>query len=119
MDNQWNIMYRDVMQDFTRAYTVIDETAYLPSESPNQKLNRLAIVEVMLVFCYSTCVETWGDIPYTEALNPDIILPKYDDGMTVYKDLLSRLNAAIIQLATEPSAGSLGGADNIYGGDVN
>jgi hypothetical protein len=119
MDNQWNIMYRDVLEDFKRASSVISGTTYLPSESPNQKLNRLAVVEVMIVFCYSTCVETWGDIPYTQSLDENIILPKYDDGLTVYKDLITRLNAAIQQLSTEPSAGSLGGADNMYGGDVN
>ena len=119
MDNQWNIMYRDVMKDFQEAGKVITNTTYLPSESPDQKQNRIAIADVMMVFTYSTCVETWGNVPYSEALDDNIILPKYDDGLTVYKDLISRLNADIGILGKNPAAGSLGSADNMYNGDVS
>jgi hypothetical protein len=73
----------------------------------------------MIVFTYSTSVETWGNIPYSQALNSSQVLPKYDDGLTVYKDLITRLDAAILKLNIDPAAGSLGGADNMYQGDVN
>jgi hypothetical protein len=40
-------------------------------------------------------VETFGDIPYSQSLNPEMCLPVYDDAATIYSDLLTRLNAAI------------------------
>jgi hypothetical protein len=47
-------------------------------------------------------VETFGNIPYSQALNPattsnpdGYFLPVYDDAATVYADLLTRLNVAI------------------------
>jgi hypothetical protein len=68
------------------------------------------------VYTWSVLVESFGDIPYTEALDIDNPLPKYDDGMTVYKDLITRLDAAIANL--DPAFSSLDDADNMYQGDV-
>jgi len=50
-------------------------------------------------------------------LNTTITQPKYDDQKTIYYDLLTRLDAAIGSL--DPSGDSWGGADIVYGGDVN
>lgn len=115
-DNHWNILYRDVLEDLHQAAIIINATDYLSDPSPNIKKNRLAIVEVMSVFTWSILVETFGNIPYTEALNIDITLPKYDDGLTIYKDLIIRLNKAIGDM--DPAFGSMDIADNMYGGDV-
>ena len=116
MDNQWTTMYRDVLQDFDRSYSIISSASPAAGEPAAVKPNKLAILEVMTVFTYSTCVETWGNVPYTQALDPNVLLPAYDDGLTVYKDLIARLDAAIQQM--DVTAGSFGGADNMYGGDV-
>src|SRR5690606_38273963 len=67
------------------------------------KPNKLAIIEILNVYAYSNLVETYGDIPYSEALDIDHTLPKFDDAMTVYKDLLQRLDAALAQLNSETS----------------
>ncbi len=61
-------------------------------------------------------VETFGNIPYSEALDIEKPLPKYDDGMTVFKDLLARLDAAIANM--DVAFESFGIADNMYQGDV-
>ena len=54
-------------------------------------------------------------MPYTEALNYTIPTPKYDDGLTIYKDLLTRLNTAIGKM--NPAVGGMpSGFDNINGG---
>jgi hypothetical protein len=111
-DNQWDVQYRDILKDLDEAAKVIKGTTYLASENPAVKTNKLAIVEVMMVYNYSVLVETFGNIPYTQALNIDNVLPKYDDGLTVYKDLLTRLNAAIGNM--NPAHGSFDAADNMY-----
>lgn len=115
-DNHWDILYRDVLKNLDESSKVITNTVYLSTEDPAIKKNKLAIVEIMTVYSYSVLVETFGNVPYSQALNLDIKLPKYDDGLVVYKDLLTRLNAAIAKL--DQGAESFGKADNMYGGNV-
>ena len=47
---------------------------------------------------------TYGNIPYSEALNIDDPFPKYDDAKTIYDDLFTRLNADIAALNTAGGA---------------
>ena len=115
-DNHWRELYRDVLKDLDEAAKVISET---DNDLTNDlKANKLAIIEVLNVYAYSNLVETYGDIPYSEALDIENLLPAYDDGLTVYKDLISRLTAAIGNMNT--SLGSFSGnEDLIYAGDVS
>lgn len=46
-------------------------------------------------FIYETLVDCYGEVPYLEALNPDILSPKYDDGQTIYEGVIAELNAAL------------------------
>lgn len=78
--------------------------------------NKTLITEVLEVYAYHLLVNTYGDIPYSEALKATIPFPKYDDAKTVNYDLIRRLNIAIAGL--DLSSGSFGTADNIYKGDV-
>ncbi len=114
-DNHWREMYRDVLRDLKEAAMFITEA---DNDITNPlKPNKLAIIEVLNVYAFSNLVETYGDVPYTEALDIDNLLPKFDDGATIYKDLLVRLTAAINSMDT--GKGSFDGAeDRIYAGDV-
>jgi hypothetical protein len=112
--NQWNRLYRDVLRDLQEATVLI--TSEGDGGLPAVKTNKLAIAEILKVYTFKILVDTFGDIPYTQALDPDNINPAYDDAATIYADLLARLNTAIGQLNT--GADSFGGADLIYGGDV-
>jgi len=114
--NHWNVLYRDVLMNLQQAASVLKETGNLPGDDPAVLENKLAIVEVNIVFTYAFLVETFGNVPYTEALSKTILLPKYDDGLTIYKDLLDRLNSAIGKM--DQTQGSFGIADNMYYGDV-
>ena len=116
-DNHWNWIYQYVIKDLDQASKNISSTTYTSDESPALKKNRLAIVEVLTVYSWSVLVETFGNVPYSQSLNIENLLPKYDDGMTIYKDLLRRLDAAILNL--DPAYGSLDQADRMYYGDVS
>lgn len=113
--NFWNTLYRDVLMNFKESAKVLSADGDLPGDDPAVLQNKLAICEIMTVYTYSVLVETFGDIPYSQALG-DNLLPGYDDGLTVYKDLIDRLNAAIAKL--NQNQGSFGGYDNMYNGDV-
>lgn len=115
-DNHWDILYRDVLKDLDESGKVILNTTYLSTENPSVKKNKLAIVEVLTVYTYCVLIETYGNIPYTEALNLNKPLPKYDDALITYKALITRLDAAMATM--DITAGSFGIADNMYQGDV-
>ncbi|MFZ4521164.1 MAG: SusD/RagB family nutrient-binding outer membrane lipoprotein [Bacteroidales bacterium] len=114
--NHWNVLYRDVLMNLKESAKVLKADGPIPGDDKDVLPNKLAIVEIMTVYTYSVLVETFGNVPYTEALNQTIVLPKYDDGLSIYKDLIARLNAAIGTM--NQNQGSFGSYDNMYGGDV-
>ncbi len=93
----WTSMYRDVIADLRESAKIITADAAM---SPTEKANKLAIIDIMEVYTYSVLVNTFGDVPYKEALNPAILFPKYDDAKTVSLDLIARLNADIAKINT-------------------
>ena len=115
-DGLWATVYRDVLKDLDESAKVIAATPPIGTAGATMQKNQLAIIEVMNVYSYSVLVETFGDVPYTEALDFTNVLPKYDDGKTVYLALIARLSAAITSM--DASGDSFGDADLIYGGDV-
>ena len=112
--NVWNTLYRDVLKNFQQAKVVIPTDV----SDPTTQKNDLAITDIMQVYTWYYLVTTFGNIPYTEALDVNTTTaPKYDDQKTVYYDLLSRLDADITALNT--GSGSFGNADLVYKGDVS
>src|SRR5690349_17796981 len=91
-DNVWNAMYRDVIRDLREAKTLIPKDVLNPNGTPDvaRQQNELAIVEVLEIYAWYYLVTTFGDIPYSEALDIANPFPKYDDAKTVYNDLLTR-----------------------------
>ena len=76
-----------------------------------------ALAMQALFFQYLT--DSWGDIPYSEALKGDdderILSPKYDAQKDIYAGLLASLTKVATDLAT-PGTVTLGSADPLYGG---
>lgn len=116
-DRHWSVLYKDVLKDLDEASKVIESTTYSLPEEQDRKANKLVVIEILNIYAYSILVETYGDIPYTEAIDITTLSPKYDDGLTVYKDLIGRLTAAMNNL--DLSKGSFNNADRIYNGDAN
>jgi hypothetical protein len=115
-DALWDLFYINALKNFDESAKVINATPLAVGADPVAKKNKLAIIEVMEVYCYDVLLETFGNIPYSEALDINKPLPKYDDGLTVFKDLLVRLDAAIGNM--DNGSESFGTADNMYEGDV-
>ena len=108
----WNALYRDVLRDFQEAKRLIPRDVKDAAIQQNQ----IAITDIMEVYTWYYLVTTFGDIPYSEALDIENAFPKYDDQRAIFSDLFSRLDADIAALNT--SAESFGGADVIYNGNV-
>lgn len=110
----WASMYRDILNDYKESARIItDDVTVLEGE----KKNKLAIIDIMQVYVFANMVTTFGDIPYTQALDPANFYPAYDDAKTVYSDLLSRLTADIAALDAS-NKGFSSSEDFLYAGSV-
>ena len=119
--NWWNTLYRDVIMDFNRSIILMREQAADPTLLEADKVayqNKIAIAKVFRAYAFSSLVNTFGDIPYTEALlGADNLTPVYDKQTDVYNALLDTISTAIGEM--DLSGESFGSADLIYGGDVS
>jgi hypothetical protein len=87
------------------------------SKSPANSLMAGAS-EVMKAYVFQTLVDTYGNVPYKEASNPEVTArPKYDTAEVIYKDLVNKITAAqaVIKGST-PSADDIAG-DILFKGD--
>lgn len=121
-DNHWRILYTRVLGNLKTAKEVVDAEA--KPENIDQatwakiQQNKSAILEILNIYTYQVLVDSFGDVPYSEALQPvDIVLPKYDDDQAIYTDLLTRLNVALSEL--DDSAASFSKGDLLYNGNVS
>lgn len=112
----FRLYYRDVLNDLKEARRLVELEAADGDAAIAAKANKLFLIDLVEVYAYHQLVDIFGDVPYTEALDIENISPVYDDGLTIYKDLLARAKAAADGL--NAGAGSFGGDDLMMGGDV-
>jgi len=120
-DNHWNNLYRNVLGNLESAkrYIVLEVRPSTITEADwnVQQQNKLAIIEILQVYTFQVLVDSFGDIPYTDALNPENKLPTYEDDAAIYPKLITRLDAAITQL--DDSGDSFANGEFLLNGDVS
>ncbi|MFD2570718.1 SusD/RagB family nutrient-binding outer membrane lipoprotein [Spirosoma soli] len=85
------------------------------------------IAKIMKAYHFQILVDTYGNIPYTEALNGlTTASPKYDDQVAIYEDLFKQVDAALAlfdQADAKSAQGETvldpGANDIVFGGDVD
>ncbi|UHO40244.1 SusD/RagB family nutrient-binding outer membrane lipoprotein [Chryseobacterium capnotolerans] len=119
-NNVWTDNYVNVLNNLNKAKELIEQYQPTASEQiawPVKKQNQLAIIDILSVYTFQTIVDTFGDIPYSQALNYEKYpLPIYDDDTQIYEKLITRLKTDIHNL--EEGEGSFGSGDIIYRGDI-
>lgn len=106
------------LSDLLKAKSFIEKEEILISDPDYTakmatKKNQLALIDILTVYSYQILVDTFGDIPYSEALKgSENYLPKYDKAVDIYKDLIVRLDKNIANIETTYPA--FGNADVIY-----
>ncbi|WP_026767929.1 SusD/RagB family nutrient-binding outer membrane lipoprotein [Asinibacterium sp. OR53] len=88
-------------------------TAAIAAANGSNK-NQIAIARILKAYYFWTITDTWGDIPYSQALKGVGAIP-YDGQDAIYKDLLKELKEAVAQF--ENSAIPFKG-DILYGGNT-
>jgi hypothetical protein len=111
--NFWDILYQDVLSDLREARKTVEINTLLPAA---EKGNQLAAIEVLEVYTWSVLVNTYGNIPYGQALDITNVQAAYEDDAAIYTDLVKRLDGAIAAFNTD--AAGLGEGDLYYGGDM-
>jgi hypothetical protein len=76
----------------------------------------LGIAQTWEALMMDLAADTWGDIPYSEAVSADVLRPTLDKQVDVHNALLALVDQGI----TNITAGGTGpaGADLVYGGDA-
>ena len=119
-DNHWSALYKDVLSNLETAKSVIN-AQIIPSGVSQAtwnttQNNKLAVIEILEVYTYQVLVDSFGDIPYTNALNPNNPLPSYDSAASIYPKLITRLNNALASL--DVTGTSFTSGEYIYNGSV-
>jgi len=113
-DAHWGQMYREVLFDLKKAKESVENNNEL---LPGEKANQLAIITVIEVYTWQQLVDTFGDIPYTEALmGTENMVPKYDKASDIYTDLLAKIDVAITSISLSDTG--FGVSDYIYHGNM-
>lgn len=118
--NHWNELYNDVLFDLEDAKKKIQAIEVVAGDAYTQEIknNQLAIIEILQIYAWQVLVDTFGNVPYTEALQAlENVFPAYDDAATIYSDLITRITAAINMI--DVSSSGFGGDDIIFSDNMS
>ncbi|HVU97643.1 MAG TPA: SusD/RagB family nutrient-binding outer membrane lipoprotein [Puia sp.] len=116
-NTQWNTLYEGCLNNLKRADSILSTTIPDATNSAATLANRRACVDITAVYAWYILVTSYGNIPYSQALNPDNLFPKYDDQQAIYMDLLKRLDNDLSKLSTGGSGFALS-EDLWFGGNI-
>lgn len=108
----------DYEGEFSRVYRpmLLDLRAIEQSSSESGDQVFQGVAQVMEAWSVGTVADIWGDVPYSQAAQPDSFpTPVYDAQMDVYASLQTLLDNAIQNLGG--SGAGPGPTDLVYGGD--
>lgn len=115
-DFEFLSIYRDALADLNEAKKLIEKETDAVASAARRK-NKTACVEMLTVYAFQREVDIFGNVPYSQALDINNVLPKYDDAQSIYAALFARLDDAINSI--DVSAGGFPAAyDVIYGGNM-
>lgn len=95
--NFWDALYRDVLSDLKEARRILEADELLNATVKNNQLGQIGVIEA---YTWAILVTTFGDVPFTDALDTSLPLPKYDDAQTIYLAAMDKLNESIDLLST-------------------
>ncbi len=85
----------------TYAGLFIDVENLLPIAEERNLFFHAGIAKTLKAYAMLTMVDVFGDVPYSEALDPSNLNPNLDPGEQVYNDALALLDEAIADLQNE------------------
>jgi len=112
LNNNWASAYDNDLKDFQYVYST-----GLAEKDPSV----WAPASIMQQWEYGYLTDTWGDVPYSQALAGDsiapVLQPTYDTQQSIYQNFFTKLSAAAAALSNTTKT-TLGGTDPIYNDDA-
>lgn len=105
---------------WSSTYDILNDFAYVTeaTKEDDTKKDFYYAAEIFMVYNFLNLVDTYNDIPYTDALKGiDNLTPTYDKATDIYKDLGDRLDAAIAYFKANALSSQLKSADIVLKGD--
>lgn len=103
---------------FTESIRYLIEVINKTQENPDES-NLYNMARIWKAYCFQVLVDTYGDVPYTEAgmgyINANF-LPKYDASEVIYESIIHEYTEATDAL--DASKNSIGTGDLFYSGDI-
>jgi len=109
--NTWRSHYRNEHKNLKLAIDIAE--AADPVEN-----NAAAQCKIFRALIYWSTTVIWGDVPFSEAVNPEFDLPNFDPQQQVLNGIVTMLDEAIAQI-DESSPLAITSSDLIYTGDMN
>jgi len=108
-DGTFRALYRNSMKNFRDAKTIL-------MEDEPERVGDIAVLEILEAYTMVELIDLFGDVPYEEALDNDIVAPKFDDAASLYLALGAKVQAAITTL--DEASVTFGSEDFVFGGDT-
>jgi hypothetical protein len=108
----WNYLYSGPLKDLEEMIQAAD-----PELTPRY----LGVGQILKAYYFTTMVDLWGDVPYSEAFKGNSIEeknlePVYDKGADIYADAFRLIDEAIVNLGKTQAVPVRG--DIVYGGNA-
>ena len=100
--------------------TMLNELKLMMEElDPETDPAYFGLAQFLSAWVWAHTTDLWGPAPFTEALDPAIPTPAYDDQLpTIYGGLLTQMDAAVAAMK-QPSLRTPGANDLLFGGDMS
>lgn len=100
---------------------ILNETKLMMEQTdPETDAAYHGIARFISAWVFATATDMWGPVPYTDALEPTVTTPTYDDQPTVYEGVLSEFEGAIAEMKNQAAQQRVPGAnDLLFQGDMS
>lgn len=86
------------------AGALVDLRRIIEKSTDNGSTHYRGVAKIQTALLLGHLVDLWGDVPYTEALNPvEFPQPRFDGGESVYTQIFALLDEAIVDLNANSS----------------
>ncbi len=111
LQNAWSAAYASVFEDVKTLLDVASE---------NELHIHSGVARTLKAYIMLTLVDTFGDVPYSEAnLGTENLFPSVDDGASVYDAALAELNLALTDFNNVTSGTQTPPSELFYNNDVD
>jgi hypothetical protein len=119
--DSYNATGSDLVTNYGELYSgaLNDYKLILEKASASSDWAFYLMATVMRAYSYEVLVDLYDQVPYSEALQgANNLQPKFDDGYSIYEDLLATIDTALSKDLTANTNSLPGSADYIFGGDM-